>query len=144
VPLAEEGWTDDDVTRAIAARYLAPLKEAGVDALVLGCTHYPLLKGILQEVMGPEVALVDSAEAVGAEVHAWMERDATLRAPADATRDAHRFYVTDAPGPFLPVAERFLGHALGTIGRARLEGDAPVSELPPSSRDGRITRGSSR
>ncbi len=125
VPLAEEGWTDDDVTHRVAERYLAPLIEAGVDTLVLGCTHYPLLKGVLHTVMGPGVTLVDSAEAIGAEVHEWLERDEKLRAPARAaaSRPASRFYVTDAPGPFLAVAERFLGRPLGTIGRARMEGE---------------------
>lgn len=123
VPLAEEGWTDDDVTRAVATRYLAPLLEAGVDTLVLGCTHYPLLKRVLGNVMGPGVALVDSAESIGAEVHEWLERDTKLAAPARDEKPASRFYVTDAPGPFLSVAERFLGKPLGTIGRARMEGE---------------------
>jgi glutamate racemase len=69
VPLAEEGWTDpdDEVVRAVARRYLAPLAGAGVDALVLGCTHYPLLKGAIAREL-PGVALVDSAESIAAEV----------------------------------------------------------------------------
>ena len=123
VPLAEEGWVDDDVTRAVVARYLAPLREAGVDTLVLGCTHYPLLEGVLARVVGEEVALVDSAKAVGAEVRERLDGDEGLAAPPGDDHPAHRFYVTDAPSPFLMVAERLLGHPLGTLGRARLEGD---------------------
>jgi glutamate racemase len=121
VPLAEEGWTDDDVARAVAERYLATLKQSGVDTVVLGCTHYPLLKPTIQEVMGEGVALVDSAEAVAEEVREWLATDAVLRGPVDAGAATHRFYVTDAPAPFQTVAERFLGRPMGLLGRARLE-----------------------
>jgi glutamate racemase len=102
VPLAEEGWTDpgDEVVRAVVRRYLAPLREAGVDTLVLGCTHYPLLEAAIAAEL-PGVALVDSARAIAAEV-----RD---RLGASGGAGAHRFYVTDAPEKFLAVAGRFLG-----------------------------------
>jgi glutamate racemase len=105
VPLAEEGWTDpeDEVVRAVARRYLAPLREAGVDTLVLGCTHYPLLAAAIGGEL-PGAALVDSAESVAAEVAARFEA-------AGAGAGAHRFYVTDTPGRFLSVATRFLGRA---------------------------------
>lgn len=125
VPLAEEGWTDDAVTKAVAERYLATLKDSGVDTLVLGCTHYPLLAPILQQVMGDAVALVDSADSVSAEVHDWFAGDAVLRAPA-APKASAKFYVTDAPGPFLNVAERFLGRPVHLIGRSRLDGEGSV------------------
>jgi glutamate racemase len=62
VPLVEEAWLDDDVTRAVLQRYLDPLIATGVDTLVLGCTHYPLLAGLIEEVAGPGVRLVDSAQ----------------------------------------------------------------------------------
>ncbi len=103
VPLAEEGWTDpdDEVVRAIARRYLAPLARAGVDVLVLGCTHYPLLKGALAKEL-PGVVLVDSAGAIAAEV--------AERLPGHlGGASSHRFFVTDTPDRFLTVAERFLG-----------------------------------
>jgi len=106
VPLAEEGWTDpqDEVVRGIVRRYLAPLREAGVDALVLGCTHYPLLRSAIAAEL-PGVVLVDSAEAIAAEIRA--------RLPDDPRREAaHRFFVTDAPEKFLAVAGRFLGRAV--------------------------------
>jgi glutamate racemase len=103
VPLAEEGWTDpgDEVVRGVVRRYLAPLREAGIDTLVLGCTHYPLLEAAIAAEL-PGVALVDSARAVAAEVRE--------RFGVEPGRDAdHRFFVTDAPEKFLAVAGRFLG-----------------------------------
>ncbi len=103
VPLAEEGWTDpaDEIVRGVVRRYLGGVRASGVDVLVLGCTHYPLLKGAIAAEL-PGVALVDSAEAIAAEVKA--------RAPAPDAREAtHRFFVTDAPEKFLAVASRFLG-----------------------------------
>ena len=104
VPLAEEGWTDpqDEVVRLVARRYLAPLREAGVDTLVLGCTHYPLLEGAIAAEL-PGVTLVDSARSVAAEVR---ERLGAATPPAGGR---HRFYVTDTPERFLAVAGRFLG-----------------------------------
>ena len=68
VPLAEEGWVQGDVPRLVARAYLAPLRQAGIDTLVLGCTHYPLLRGVLAEELGPEVTLVDSADATADDV----------------------------------------------------------------------------
>jgi glutamate racemase len=106
VPLAEEGWTDpeDEVVRAVARRYLAPLVHARVDTLVLGCTHYPLLAPAIARAV-PGVTLVDSAASIAAEVAARVE------APRGRTA-THRFYVTDTPERFLGVAERFLGRAV--------------------------------
>jgi glutamate racemase len=106
VPLAEEGWTDpdDDIVRAVARRYLAPLVQAGIDALVLGCTHYPLLKGAVAKEL-PGVALVDSAEAIASEVGERLGGDV-------GGSSTHRFFVTDTPDRFLIVAERFLGRAI--------------------------------
>jgi glutamate racemase len=103
VPLAEEGWTDpdDEVVRGVVRRYLAPMREAGVDTLVLGCTHYPLLEAAIGREL-PGVVLVDSARAVAAEIRERLG-GAPERFPA------HRFFVTDAPERFLAVAGRFLG-----------------------------------
>lgn len=103
VPLAEEGWTDpaDEVVRAVARRYLAPFAAEGVDTLVLGCTHYPLLAGAIAREL-PGVELVDSAAAIAAEV-------AERLGGATARQAEHRFFVTDTPDRFLAVAERFLG-----------------------------------
>jgi len=107
VPLAEEGWTDpdDEVVRLVARRYLAPIREAGVDVLVLGCTHYPLLAGAIAAEL-PGVTLVDSAAAIAAEV---AERFPAAAAAAVAGPASHLFFVTDTPDRFLAVAPRFLG-----------------------------------
>jgi glutamate racemase len=123
VPLAEEGWTENEVARSVAEAYLAPLREARIDTLVLGCTHYPLLRETIGRVMGSDVALVDSAEAVAAEIKETLSRDRALAAPDRGEDPARQFYVTDAPAPFLAVAERFLGRPVGPIWRARIEGD---------------------
>jgi glutamate racemase len=103
VPLVEEGWTDagDEVVRGVARRYLAPFRGEGVDTLVLGCTHYPLLKSAIAAEL-PGVRLVDSAEAIAEQV--------TARFPEGAKgAGEHRFFVTDSPEKFLAVAGRFLG-----------------------------------
>jgi glutamate racemase len=106
VPLAEEGWVDpeDEVVRGVVRRYLAPLAESGIDTLVLGCTHYPLLAAAIAEAL-PGVTLVDSALAIAAEVRERLPRGGERVAE-------HRFYVTDAPDRFLAVAGRFLGRAV--------------------------------
>ncbi len=106
VPLAEEGWTDNDVARATAALYLESLKASGIDTLILGCTHYPLLKNVIAEVVGSSVRLVDSAEETAREVKATLEGFGTLRGQGKGTVS---FFVTDAPDRFVKVGRRFLG-----------------------------------
>jgi glutamate racemase len=115
VPLAEEGWTDGPITKQVAQHYLARFRQANVDTLVLGCTHYPLLQGIIGEVMGPKVRLVDSAESVAADVVEILASKPDLAAHADAGAPEHHFFVTDAPGPFQQVAERFLGRPIARL-----------------------------
>jgi len=119
VPLAEEGWTDNDVARSVAKTYLEPFRRAGVDTLVLGCTHYPLLRNVIAAVLGPSVTLVDSAESAAAEVLALMTREPQLAAQHGTTPE-HHFYVTDAPEPFQVVAERFLGRTIRCLEWASL------------------------
>ncbi len=109
VALAEEGWVSGEVPRLVAREYLAELKDAGVDTLVLGCTHYPLLKAVIGEAMGPKVALVDSAEATAAAVAARIQQDGSRSVTAPPT---HKFFVTDVPERFLAVGERFLGRPI--------------------------------
>ena len=114
VPLAEEGWTAEAETYSIAAKYLAKMKEFAPDALVLGCTHYPILRSVIQQTVGENVKLVDSGEATAEEV-AQLLRDKNLENPnaAQGIRqlcdDLDHFYVTDAADRFGRVAERFLG-----------------------------------
>jgi glutamate racemase len=112
VPLVEEGWFDHPAAELIAREYLEPLSQSGVDALVLGCTHYPLLKPLLQRVMGPEVKLIDSAQETANALDAVLKRTG-LRATADGT-PLHRFAVSDDEARFLQVGSRFIGDRLGT------------------------------
>jgi len=113
VPLVEEGWLDHPVTRLTAAEYLQPLLAKRIDTLVLGCTHYPLLKPLLQEATGPEIALVDSAEAM-AEITAELLAKNRLEAPRSAKTD-HHFFVTDRPYRFQAIGEQFLGRPMNHL-----------------------------
>ena len=110
VPLVEEGWTDHAATRVVAHEYLAPLIDADIDTLVLGCTHYPLLKSLLSDVLGPGVRLIDSAEETAAETARTLAT-ASLTA-ADNADPTYRFIASDDPLQFLQLGQRFLG---GTI-----------------------------
>ena len=111
VPLVEEGWFEHAAADLIAQEYLAPLSAAGVGSLVLGCTHYPLLRPLLQRVMGPDVRLIDSGEET-ARVVARLLQERGLEAPegAEAT---HRFVVSDDEARFRQVGARFIGERLG-------------------------------
>jgi len=113
VPLVEEGWLDRPATRLIAHEYLDPLREDGIEALVLGCTHYPLLKPLLHEVLGPGIALIDSAEET-ARAAAQAVAAAGIGAPAVAAGEAH-FVVSDAAEQFERVGAAFLGERVREI-----------------------------
>ena len=110
VPLVEEGWIDHRVTREVAAEYLAPLEHHGLDTLILGCTHYPLLKQVIAGVMGDGVGLVDSGEETARTVARLLDRHG-LRAPGGRA-PVHALYLSDLPAAFTGTAERFLGRAL--------------------------------
>jgi glutamate racemase len=114
VPLAEEGWVDNEVARATAEAYLGDLKREGIDTLVLGCTHYPLLQGVIGATMGPEVALVDSARATALVVRARLEERGLLSGVATGADDDH-FFVTDSSERFREVGSRFLGGPLARL-----------------------------
>jgi glutamate racemase len=110
VSLAEEGWVDDDVAFMIAKRYLEPLTGFGADTLVLGCTHYPLLKGVISRVMGDGVVLVDSATETAAEVKDTLA-SAGLLSGSDSGGEIY-VYLSDIPYRFREVGERFLGRPI--------------------------------
>ena len=118
VPLVEEGETASGITRLVAEKYLASLRDEHIDTLVLGCTHYPLLKRVIGETMGPSVTLVDSAEAVAAETAQLLESSGLLRQSDEAA--AEQFYVTDAAQQFQKTAATFLGHAPQQLALAEL------------------------
>jgi len=113
VPLVEEGWLDHLVTRLTAREYLDPLLAKGIDTLVLGCTHYPLLKPLLGEVLGPGIGLVDSAEAIALRASEVLGRMGLENPRTGEPR--HVFHVTDVPQRFQEIGERFLGRPLGDV-----------------------------
>ncbi len=106
VPLVEEGWTDNAVVEMTVKAYLGSLKQSGIDTLILGCTHYPLLKKAIRKFMGSAVRLVDSAEETAKEVESALKKGALGRKTGKGT---HSFFVTDAPDRFIKVGRRFLG-----------------------------------
>jgi glutamate racemase len=129
VPIAEEGWADNEVTRAIAATYLADLRSK-IDTLVLGCTHYPILRDVIQLTIGPDVPLIDSGVATAVEVKQLLSEKnlARLTPPTGALErqlcdDLDHFYVTDAAERFARVAERFLGSKPSRLEAVEVWGD---------------------
>ncbi|HZV13260.1 MAG TPA: glutamate racemase [Candidatus Kapabacteria bacterium] len=115
VPLAEEGWTTQKATELIADEYLAPFKRAGVDTLVLGCTHYPLLHDMIEKVMGPNVMLVNPGAETAQATKAFLTEHNMLN--ASGLKPRHEFYVSDVPLKFLEVGERFLGMKLENVAK---------------------------
>lgn len=120
VPLVEEGWIEGDITTLIAERYLREIKDKGIDTLVLGCTHYPLLKRVISEVMGKDVRLIDSAVEVAQEIKATLELAGLKREHKDTP--LREFYVTDSPERFVKVGERFLGQKIEHIEKVNVGG----------------------
>ena len=112
VPLAEEGWAEHEVARLTAREYLQPLLTAQIDTLVLGCTHYPLLRNTLQHVLGDAVVLVDSAEETAKSVQQLFQQQGLANPECGGQRT---FFVTDVPTRFERVGRAFLGHNLGRV-----------------------------
>jgi len=115
VPLVEEGWIGDEITFKVAKRYLAPLRSASIDTLVLGCTHYPLLKKVIQTVMGENVQLIDSAEETALEVDEIMHQKHLLSHRRSKKEGMRRFFVTDDPERFTTQGGLFLGEEIKDI-----------------------------
>lgn len=109
VPLVENGWIgrDDEVTRLTAQRYLEPLQNRGIDTLILGCTHFPLLAGILSDILGPGVRLIDAGRETAAACAHLLQENGLLCGGAGA--GGGTFYVSDRPEDFSHVAGLFLG-----------------------------------
>ena len=106
VPLIEEGWLNDELTDRVIVRYLEPLVREGIDTLVLGCTHYPLLATAIERALGPTVNLVDSARNCATAVEELLDRQ-SLHAPAEMPGGLE-VALTDSPDNFLPVAREAL------------------------------------
>jgi len=112
VPFVEEGWLSGDVVLTVAKRYLKPLKDAGVDTVILGCTHYPLLKQVIRKVMGDNIILIDSAKQVAVEVNKILSDEGILNGKR---RGKAGFFVSDNPEWFRELAGRFLGRPVNNV-----------------------------
>jgi glutamate racemase len=112
-PLVEEGWLDSEVTRAVARNYLAPIVSAEVDTLVLGCTHYPLMKTVIGNVVGREVRLIDSAYETARETGQVLRTKGLEMDTPDSAR--YRFIASDAPDTFLALGQTFLGSSIDRV-----------------------------
>lgn len=116
VPLAEEGWLNGKITSDITKKYLAPLRRKSIDTLVLGCTHYPLLKNVILQAVGKGVNIVDSASSVAEEVAGTLRKFNALSCASK--KPEHRFFATDAIEQFAKAGERFLGRKINNVRRA--------------------------
>jgi glutamate racemase len=112
VPFVEEGWLNGDVVKTVVRQYLKPLKDAGVDTVILGCTHYPLLKPVIKEVMGKDVTLIDSAKQVAIEVNKILSCEGLLNKKGKGRVE---FFVSDNPEWFSNLAQRFLGSPVRNV-----------------------------
>ena len=112
VPLVEEGWTNHEAAHLIAEEYLAPFVKDAIDTLVLGCTHYPLLKPLIGEIVGRSVRLIDSAEETAVDARRMLAANDLSAADGEG---AYRFIASDDPQQFLTLGRRFLGSAIERV-----------------------------
>ena len=119
VPLAEEGWINHEATFKIAEEYLKELRDIGIDTLVLGCTHYPILSEVIQKVIGSKVTLIDSGVASSEVIKSELEK---LNLLSDSNKPGGQdYYVSDIPAKFKEVAELFLGREIDHVHKVDLE-----------------------
>ncbi|HEX9655874.1 MAG TPA: glutamate racemase [Bacteroidota bacterium] len=116
VPFAEEGWIDHPATALVAKEYLFPLTLEKIDTLILGCTHYPVLRSAIDKTLNGQVALIDSGEAAAEEVERVLD-DLKMKNPS-TERPRLQFFVSDIPSKFAEVGERFLGQKMGRVQKA--------------------------
>ena len=109
VPLVEEGWVNKKVTKLIADEYLAGMKRVGIDSLILGCTHYPLLKKVIGQVMGKKVKLIDSAQTVALAVKELLQKEKLAKTKG---KGECIFYVSDVPEKFITIGQQLLGEKI--------------------------------
>ena len=115
VPLVEEGWLDGQVTRLTLKHYLQPLMEQQVDTIILGCTHYPLLEKTIQEIVGPQVTLIDSGKETARIVQKRLTELGLVNRGTKKAEDL--FFVSDSPRQFSEIGSRFLGKPLAHVKR---------------------------
>jgi glutamate racemase len=134
VPLIEEGWVDkirsvnndfyqtvnhENILRQLSVEYLAPLKKYGIDVLVLGCTHYPAIKNIIQDIIGEEVTIVDSSVETAKEVRRVIEQNGLKR--ISTTKPEYQFFVSDDPGSFKKIGSLLLEREIKYVKKVRVE-----------------------
>ncbi len=117
VPLVEEGWLNGRITRAVIEKYLENFKNKNIDTLILGCTHYPLLKRTISRVIGKETILLDSAYLTACRVKEILAKKDML---AQDNHSKIKFYVSDLPNRFRIIGRRFLGRRIGQVSRVKL------------------------
>lgn len=118
VQLAEDGWTDNKIAELVAKEYLIEFKSLDIDTLILGCTHYPILKNTIQKVLGRKIKLIDSGEETAKQVKEILIKKELLNPQKKAGE--HRFFVTDFQHKFKEISERFLGRKLGKVQKIKL------------------------
>jgi len=118
VPLVEEGWTEGDIATLVAERYLKEMRDKGIDTLVLGCTHYPLLKKVISKVIGKDIRLIDSAIEVAKEVKTTLDTYGLRQEQKEMP--LRKFYVTDSPERFVKVGDSFLKNKIDHIEKITL------------------------
>lgn len=126
VSLAEEGWIDNEITYKVAEKYLEELKKVSIDTLILGCTHYPILKKVIGEVMGEGVNLIDSAEEVARLVKKKLEKSNLL---STGKNEKNRFFVTDEAKRFIDIGNLFFGSELKKVAKIDLESKKIVQRV---------------
>ncbi len=114
VPLVEEGWIDHKITDLVIQEYLLPLKKQGIKTLVLGCTHYPVLKDAISRVLGSGITLIDSAEVMAERTNSILKKLGWLKAQ-ESSNGEDEFYVTDFPERFKKVGEIFLKRKIDKV-----------------------------
>ena len=118
VQLAEDGWTDNKIAELTAKEYLKELRNEGIDTLILGCTHYPILKKTIRKVVGGNIKLIDSGEETAKEVKNILTQKNLLT--TQKKKGEHKFFVTDFPNNFHQIAERFLGKKIKNVKLVKL------------------------
>ncbi|MCB0723118.1 MAG: glutamate racemase [Ignavibacteriae bacterium] len=118
VQLAEDGWTDNEIAELTAKEYLTDIKKSGIDTMILGCTHYPILRDTIQKTMGAKINLIDPGEETAKEVKKVLSERNLLN--KQKKNGYHKFFVTDFPVNFKSISERFLGKKISEIKKVKL------------------------
>jgi glutamate racemase len=127
VPVVEEGWEDSEVARLIVRKYLSPFRNSGIDVLVMGCTHYPILQRTIRKEIGPDVFIVNTGRETAMQVQDLLSTRGLLK---DSGRGTNTYFVTDSPETFSELGSRFLGESIRGV---KLVKDLDLKNFPPSA-----------